>query len=76
MDCLVCLVCREALSANGDHIPLMLPCDHIICRQCVIDMWTLSKEKSENQNGFQNPQGEEEKAGKGKQDIGTLFDLG
>ena len=37
---LECLICREPFSVNGDHIPLTLVCNHVICRQCVIQLWS------------------------------------
>ena len=33
-----CTVCCEEFTLDGDHIPRILPCSHILCEKCIKDL--------------------------------------
>ena len=34
-----CLICGDCVSARGDHVPVVIPCGHWMCKQCVLTLW-------------------------------------
>ncbi len=40
---LECLICREPFARSGDHEPLLLTCNHSLCRVCVTTLWESAK---------------------------------